>query len=89
MDVDNSIYPGTLMQPCDDMDVDMGKACPTRTKPVNTNKYAKKAGANNAKKLEISEIAAAPDVLTSAAATMYRPLSAKCKHLSQARPDIS
>ena len=79
MDVDDS----------DDMDVDSGKVCATRTKPAISNKYAKRMGAKKAKKLEIAENALASDVLSSADATMYRALSARCNYLSQDRPDIA
>ena len=46
----------------DDMDVDSGKVCATRTKPAISNKYAKRMGAKKAKKLEIAENALASDV---------------------------
>ena len=84
MDVDNSDENA--------MDIDaitFGKMCAARTPPVNSNKYAKRVGAKTAKKLEIAENALASDVLTSAEATMYRALSARCNYLSQDRPDIS
>ena len=40
MDVDHFVSPDTLMTPCDDMDVDLGKISATRTPPINTNKYS-------------------------------------------------
>ena len=86
MDVDNSISPDTPMKPCDDVDVDMGKVCATRTPPVNTNKYAKRVGAKKANQLEIADNAAAPDVLTSSEAKMYRALSARCNYLVKTAP---
>jgi len=89
MDVDHFVSPDTLMTPCDDMDVDLGKISATRTPPINTNKYAKRVGAKKAKKLEIADNAAASDRLTSSEATMYRALSARFHYLSQDRPDIS
>ena len=54
MDVDNFISPDTLMQPCDDMDVDIGTACAARSKPAIINKCAKRGCAKKAKKLEIA-----------------------------------
>lgn len=71
------------------MDVDSGKVCATRTNPAISNKYAKRVGAKKAKKLEIAKNALESDVLSSADATMYQGLSARCNYLSQDRPDIT
>ena len=71
------------------MDVDMvGKVCATRTKPANSNKYTKRVGAKQAKKLEIADNANNSTARSSANATTYRALSARCNYLSQDRPDI-
>ena len=58
-----------------------------RTKPVQQNKFQKRVGAKQAKKLEIAENAAFE--LSPEDATMYRALAARCNNLSQDRPDIA
>ena len=63
IDVDNFISPDTLTKPCDDMDVDMGKACATQAPPLNTNKCAKRVETKKANKLQIAENAYASNVL--------------------------
>ena len=62
-------------------------AAAKRTKPVNSNKYKKRLGAKQAKKLEMADDASGN--LSPQDATMYRALSARCNYLSQDRPDIS
>ena len=62
-------------------------AAAKRTKPVNTNRYKKKLGTKQAKKLEMADDANGN--LSPQDATMYRALSARCNFLSQDRPDIS
>ena len=61
--------------------------CANRTKPANSNKYAKRVGAKQAKKLELSENA--EFVLSPKDATTYRALAARCNYLAQDRADIS
>ena len=58
-----------------------------RTKPVESNKFKKRLGAKQAKKLEIKENSAFE--LSPTDATMYRALAARCNYLSQDRPDIA
>jgi hypothetical protein len=63
------------------------KVFANRTKPVKTHPGAKRIGAKQAKKLEISESGSYE--LSPADATMYRALAARCNYLAQDRPDIA
>lgn len=62
-------------------------AAAKRTKPINSNKYKKRLGAKQTKKLEMSDDANGN--LSPQDAAMYRALSARCNYLAQDRPDIS
>ena len=59
----------------------------TRTKPVKSNKFAKRIGAKTAKKIELEKNAAF--TLSPQDATTYRALAARCNYLAQDRADLS
>ena len=64
-----------------DMDTEGYMSAATRTKPANTNKYAKRVGAKKAKRFELED--RSEYALSAQDNTIYRALAVWCNYLAQ------